>query len=151
MKKKYIWGIILLVIIVPQLIPVEKPKNNDDLSNDLIANNEIPENIAEMLKTSCYDCHSNQIIYRWYADVAPVSWLVIRDVKEGRKELNFSNWEIMSKMDKAKILDDISEEVEEEEMPVPIYFITHSNAKLSNEERKSMVSWSKLFAEGLFE
>ena len=151
MKKIYIWGIILFIIIVPQLIPLNKPENSNDLSNDLISNNDIPENIALMLKTSCYDCHSNQIIYPWYASVAPVSWLVIRDVKVGRKELNFSDWETMSKMDKAKILDDIAEEVEEEEMPVPIYFVTHSNAKLSNDERKSMVSWSKLFAEALFE
>jgi len=150
MKKKIIGGIILLVIIVPQFIPVDKPEINEDKSNDLITNNEIPGNIANMLKTSCYDCHSNQTVYPWYADVAPVSWLVIRDVKVGRKELNFSDWETLSKMDKAKLLDDISEEVEDEEMPMPIYFVTHSDAKLSEENRAALVNWSEAFAESLF-
>ena len=103
-----------------------------------------------MLKTSCYDCHSNQTVYPWYSSVAPVSWLVIRDTKEGRKELNFSNWEKYSKMDKAKLLDDISEEVEESEMPMPIYFIMHSDAKLSKENRDELVKWSQDYAENLF-
>ena len=151
MKKKIIWSIVLLFFIVPQFFPVEKPKNSADVSNDLITANEINEHIAKILKTSCYDCHSNQTVYPWYANVAPVSWLVIRDVKEGREELNFSDWEKLDKMDKAKQLDDIAEEVEEEEMPMPIYFIMHSNAKLSKEDRKTLVKWANTFAEELFE
>ena len=151
MKKKIIWSIVLLMIIVPQFIPVEKPEINEDVSNDLIAANEIPENISNLLKTSCYDCHSNQTVYPWYSNVAPVSWLVIRDVKEGRKELNFSDWETISKLDKAKILDDIAEEVEGGDMPMPIYFITHSDAKLSDKDRKDISSWAETFAEELFE
>ena len=150
MKKKIILGVILLIIIVVQIIPVDRPETSDDKSKDLITNNDLPENIALMLKTSCYDCHSNQTIYPWYANVAPVSWLVIRDVKLGREELNFSNWENYSKMDKAKLLDDILEEVEEAEMPMPIYFITHSDAKLSEQDRAELVSWSETFAENLF-
>ena len=150
MKKKIIWGIILLIIIVPQLIPIEKPEINQDKTNDLITQNEIPVNIENMLKTSCYDCHSNQTVYPWYSNVAPISWLVIRDIKVGREELNFSDWESFSKMDKAKLLDDISEEIEDAEMPMPIYFITHRNAKLSDEDRKALVDWSDKFAENLF-
>ena len=151
MKKKIIWAVLLLIIIVPQFIPIEKPENNNDVSNDLIEANEIPKNIAKILKTSCYDCHSNQTVYPWYSNVAPVSWLVIRDVKEGRKELNFSDWETIDKMDKAKLLDDISEEVEDEEMPMPIYFITHSNAKMSDSDRKAIIDWAETFAEELFD
>jgi len=151
MKKKIIWAVLLLIIIVPQFIPVEKPQNNDDVSNDLIEANEIPKNITKILKTSCYDCHSNQTVYPWYSYIAPVSWLVIRDVKEGRKELNFSDWETIDKMGKAKLLDDIAEEVEDEEMPMPIYFITHSNAKMSDTDRKEIVSWAETFAEDLFD
>lgn len=151
MKKKIIWGIILLIIVVSQLIPIDKPEINEDKSNDLVTNNEIPENIANLLKTSCYDCHSNQTVYPWYANVAPVSWLVVYDVKLGREELNFSEWETLSKMDKAKLLDDISEKVEEGEMPMPIYFVMHSNAKLSDKDREDLVNWSEEFAENLFE
>ena len=151
MLKKIILVITLLIIIGIQLIPIDKPETNDDKSKDLITNNNIPEDIALMLKTSCYDCHSNQTVYPWYASVAPVSWLVIRDIKEGRKELNFSDWETYSKMDKAKLLNDILEEVEEAEMPMPIYFITHSDAKLSEQDRKALINWSETFAESLFE
>ncbi len=151
MTKKIILGIILLIVVVAQIIPVDKPATSTDTSKDLITNNDLPESVVKILKTSCYDCHSNQTVYPWYASVAPVSWLVIRDIKEGREELNFSNWETLSKMDKAKLLDDISEEVEEAEMPMPIYFITHSDAKLSEQDRQLMVDWSETFAEKLFE
>ncbi|MEN8122979.1 MAG: heme-binding domain-containing protein [Bacteroidota bacterium] len=151
MIKKIIVAIILVIIIIPQLIPVDRPENNDDKTNDLIANNKIPDTIASLLKSSCYDCHSNQTIYPWYANIAPISWLVVRDVKLGREELNFSDWETLSKMYKAKQLNNLSEEVEEGKMPMPIYLITHGDAKLSEQKKAALVNWSETFAEELFD
>ena len=150
MKKKIILGVILLIIIVPQLISVDKPEIDDNKSHDLISNNEIPENISNLIKTSCYDCHSMQTIYPWYSNIAPVSWLVIRDVKLGREELNFSNWENYSKMDKAKLLEEIAEEIEEGEMAMPVYLITHPNAKLNSKDKKAIKNWAESQAENLF-
>ena len=149
--KKIIWITLIVVIIGIQLIPVNRPENDDDLSKDLIANNQIPENISNILKNSCYDCHSNQTNYPWYAYVAPVSFLIVHDVNEGREELNFSEWENRNKSKKAKALDEMAEEVEEGEMPMEIYLIMHSNAKLSDEQRKEFAEWAENYAESLFE
>lgn len=149
--KKIIWISIIVVIFGLQLIPVNRPENSNDLSKDLIANNPIPEPIEHILKNSCYDCHSNQTNYPWYAYVAPVSFLVVHDVNEGRKELNFSEWEIRDKSKKAKALDEMAEEVEEAEMPLDIYLITHSSAKLSAHQRKEFAEWAESYAESLFE
>jgi len=149
--KKTIWIILLVIIVGMQVIPANRPENNNDLSKDLIANNQIPDNISKILKTSCYDCHSNQTNYLWYAYVAPVSFLVARDVREGREELNFSEWESLEKTKKAKALDEMGEEVEEGEMPMKIYLITHSDAKLSDADKKAFKEWAEAYAESLFE
>ena len=149
--KKIIWISLVVVIIGIQFIPANRPANSQDLSQDLISNNQIPENIQKILKNACYDCHSEQTEYRWYAYVAPVSFLVARDVKEGREHLNFTQWEKLDKSKKAKALDEMAEEVEEGDMPMPIYLITHPEAKLSDEDKKAFNEWTENFAEQLFE
>lgn len=143
--------IILLVLVAIQFIPADKPEVSLTNENDLIYNNQLPENVAVLLKESCYDCHSNETIYPWYSYVAPVSWLVVRDIEVGREELNFSHWESQSKIDKAKQLDNIIDEVIDENMPMPIYTIMHSNAKLSKENRQVLAEWAESYAESLFE
>lgn len=150
MKNKILLGLVVVFAIM-QLIPPGAPENSEDLSKDLIANNTVPDDVAAMLKTSCYDCHSNQTDYRWYSHIAPVSFLVARDVREGREHLNFSEWESMSKMDRAEALDEMGEEIEEGEMPMKIYFITHSDATLTDAQRARLIEWGEEFAEALFE
>ncbi|RLD69926.1 MAG: cytochrome C, partial [Bacteroidetes bacterium] len=99
----------------------------------------------------CYDCHSNETNYPWYSYVAPVSWLVGKDIREGREELNFSEWESLSKIDKAKHLDNIIDEVSDGDMPMNIYTIIHTDAKLSSEEIEQLANWAEDYAESLFE
>jgi hypothetical protein len=148
---KLILLIFLVILIIVQFIPNDKPEVILTNENDLIYNNQLPEELASMLKESCYDCHSNETVYPWYSYVAPVSWLVVKDIREGRNELNFSHWESQSKMDKAKHLDKIIDEVTDENMPMPIYTIMHSKAKLSNDDRQLLAEWAESFAESLFE
>lgn len=148
---KFTLLIVLLIIVAIQFIPTNKPEVSLTNENDLIYNNQLPENVAIMLKESCYDCHSNETIYPWYSYVAPVSWLVVRDIELGREELNFSLWESQSKIDKAKQLDNIIDEVMEENMPMPIYTITHPSAKLDEKNRQHLADWAESYAESLFE
>lgn len=148
---KLISLILLLILVAIQFIPNDKPEVVLTNENDLIYNNQLPEHINVMLKESCYDCHSNETAYPWYSYVAPVSWLVVRDIKLGREELNFSHWESQSKMDKAKNLDKIIDEVTDENMPMPIYTIMHASAKLSDEDRHVIAEWADSYAESLFE
>lgn len=134
-----------------QFIPNDLPENAEDLSNDLLQVENIPENIRFLLKETCYDCHSNQVRYPWYSYVAPVSWLVARDVRDGRDELNLSEWGDLKKRKKIKALSDLTEEVEEKNMPLPIYPIMHKNARLSDEQRNILIEWAKSFNNRLFE
>lgn len=143
--------VLLIAVVIIQFIPNDKPEVVLTNENDLIYNNQLPENIRVMLKESCYDCHSNETIYPWYSYVAPISWLVVRDIKLGRDELNFSHWESQSKIDKAKNLDKIIDEVTDENMPMPIYTIMHANAKLSDDDRRLITEWADSYAESLFE
>jgi len=151
MKKKTIWITLLVIFIVVQLIPSGRPEVIKDNPNDLLLNNQVPTAVENMLRTACYDCHSNESIYPWYAYIAPVSFLVNRDIRVGREELNFSDWEAFNKVEKAKLLDGIIEAVEAEEMPMAIYPPLHPEAKLSTEDRKVLTDWAESFAESLFE
>jgi len=150
-KGKAFWLIIFFLFVIIQFVPAGKPDTIPENENDLIYNNHIPESIVNILKTSCYDCHSNETSFPWYSHVAPVSWLVNRDVIKGREELNFSEWESQSKMDKAKNIDKIINEVKGGKMPMRIYILMHSEAKLNEDARQQFVDWADNYAESLFE
>ncbi|MEN8125977.1 MAG: heme-binding domain-containing protein [Bacteroidota bacterium] len=140
-----------VIIVVLQLIPNDIPEVIKENKSDLMVNNQIPDSVAYFLRVACYDCHSNESNYPWYSNVAPVSWLVARDVKLGKSELNFSEWETHDKMKKANLLEDIVETVSDGIMPLKIYPLTHPEAKLKKSERQLIVDWAEIFAESLFE
>lgn len=150
-KKRLIWYSIIGIFILMQVYPDSQPKVVLDNPADLLETTKVPDQIAVMLKTTCYDCHSNETVYPWYSYVAPVKWLVNRDTRVGREELNFSNWASMSKMDQAGVLSDISDEVLEGDMPMKIYPIMHAEAKLSDEDRQAIADWADELTESIFE
>ncbi|MGB0390561.1 MAG: heme-binding domain-containing protein, partial [Salibacteraceae bacterium] len=126
-----------------QFISVDVPVKEMDKNADFILATNAPNDVASILKTSCYDCHSNETNYPWYSNIAPVSWWVKDHIKEGREELNFSAWGTFTEKRKAKKLHEIEEEVEEGEMPLSSYTITHSNASLSKEQKEVLITWVK--------
>ncbi len=135
MKKILIALIIILIGI--QFIPVER--TNPPITSDISAT----DNISTILRTSCYDCHSNETVWPWYSKIAPVSFLIIGDVNEGRKHLNFSEWDKYETDKREKILEEIVEEIEKENMPLPIYTFTHPNSKLDDHRIKLIKDWVK--------
>lgn len=149
--KKLIWYSIIGIFILVQLYPSSRPEVTMDNPNDLFKATEVPVEVASMLKAACYDCHSNESVYPWYTSIAPVKWLIYRDINVGREELNFSDWASMSKMDMAGALDEISGAVLDGEMPMKIYPLTHPDAKLSEEDRQLIGDWANNYMEALFE
>ena len=97
--------------------------------------------ITNTLKIACYDCHSNQSAYPWYTNIAPVSWWVKNHINEGSHHLNFSEWGTYSEKRKKHKLEECIEMVEEGEMPIDSYLWTHSDAKLTKEEKEALISW----------
>ena len=153
MKKFFkIFGIVLLVaLVVIQFFPKNYPENLPPDENDIVSYHRVSEDVAKILETSCYDCHSNQVKYPWYSYVAPVSFLISHDIHEGKEELNFSEWGKYEKKRMIKKLDEIGEEVEEGEMPLPIYLVVHGNAKLSEEQKEKLEEWAEALAEEIIE
>ena len=82
---------------------------------------------------ACFDCHSNETRWPWYSHVAPASWLVQRDVNQGRQALNFSEWQRTYKE-----AGESAETVSEGEMPLQTYVLMHPSARLSLAERRAL-------------
>ncbi len=140
MKKKIIkYGLIGLIIVlgIIQFVPVDR--TNPPVTGEVKASDEV----MRVLKVSCYDCHSNETEWPFYSKIAPVSWLVARDVKNGREELNFSEWNNYDAEKKAHKAEEIVEEIREGEMPMKIFLITHPDAKLSDKEQELVTQWTE--------
>ena len=134
--------LIVVLLVVIQFVPVKAPSNNINTSNDLVSVEKLDGDVSVILKSSCYDCHSSQTHYPWYSHMAPVSWLVANDVKEGRAKLNFSDWKLNNKRRKIRQLEDIKEQVQQGEMPMGIYTVIHKKAKLTESQKQLLVKWT---------
>lgn len=139
--------LLLFLLVIIQFFPVKRPANNSDTTNDLIAVEKLKGNVPAVLKTSCYDCHSNQTNNPWYSHVAPVSWLLINHIEDGRSKLNFSDWKLNNKRRKIRQLEDMKEQVQQGEMPMSSYTFIHRKAKLTDKEQQLLVKWTEDMAE----
>ena len=132
--KKFI-AFLVVVIIGIQFIPVER--TNPPVVSDIDA----PSEVKDILRKACYDCHSNETKWVWYTKIAPASFLAIKDVNEGREHLNFSEWGNYTNRTE-KIKEEIWEEVREEHMPPWMYRVSHSESKLTPEEKNLLRNWA---------
>jgi hypothetical protein len=122
---------VILVFVGLQLVPYGWWHKNPPVEQDASWPDAESRSIAA---TSCYDCHSNETDWRVYAYVAPVSWLVRRDVEDGRDKLNFSEWDDGEETDKAVDV------VEDGSMPPWQYTLVHPGARLSDEEKDRLIA-----------
>jgi hypothetical protein len=106
-----------------------------------MASNRPPSQVAAMLHAACYDYHSSETRWPWYSRVAPMSWLIANDVKEGRENLNLSGWPNDNPMRAAKRLENMSDEVSSGEMPPKKYTTIHIDARLTEVQRKELTGW----------
>jgi hypothetical protein len=103
----------------------------------------LPAEITSIFKRSCMDCHSSQTTWPWYSYVAPVSWLVERDVRRGRDHMNFSEWQQYTLQQRQKLLADVASAVKNGEMPLRQYTLIHRQAKLTDAERDLVYQWAR--------
>ncbi len=142
MKKKIIFGL-LAVVVIMQFFRIDKTNPESDPAMDMFVVENVPNDVQSIIKTSCFDCHSNQVRYPWYTNVAPVSWVVKKHINEGRDELNFNEWGTYSTKRKLHKLEEIEEEVGEAEMPLAGYLIAHGDARLSKQQKQQLMNWAK--------
>ncbi|MFC0264439.1 heme-binding domain-containing protein [Fontibacter flavus] len=139
----YLLSVLVLVFLGIQFVPNDLPEVELQNPGDIMLTGMVNDEVAGLLKNSCYDCHSNESKYPWYSHIAPSSWLVTKDIREGREELNFSQWNSYDLMEQLGKLDDIIEEVSSGNMPMGIYTLMHSSAKLSDAQRELIVAWAE--------
>jgi len=101
------------------------------------------EEVKSLLQQTCYDCHSNNTVYPWYNNVAPVSYWIADHIKDGKKHLNFSDWENYSPKKAAYKLQEVAEMVTDGSMPLKEYTWTHDTAKLTEAQRKAIIEWAE--------
>lgn len=140
--KKIAWAL-LLVFVGMQFIRPEKNQDSSDHLAAFLSETNPPAEVRELLKTSCYDCHSNQTEYPWYNAVAPVSYWLADHVNEGKGHLNFSAWNTYEAKRKDHKLEEVVEMVEEGEMPLNEYTWTHEGARLTEAQRKAITEWAE--------
>lgn len=121
-------GLFLLI----QLAPYGRDHDNPPVVSEPSWDSPQTEQLA---RVACYDCHSNETIWPWYSNVAPISWLTQRDVEEGREYLNFSEWGSGQEGEEAE---ELVEVVLEGEMPPATYLPLHPAARLSEAEKETL-------------
>lgn len=108
-----------------------------EAGHDLLATNAPPAELVKVLRSSCYDCHSDETKWPWYSHVAPVSWWVVEHVESGRKRMNFSKWPHNDPRKVARRWRNMGESVLDGDMPYPSYAKGHPEARLTEEQRKT--------------
>ncbi len=129
LKKILLYGgiAVIALFVIAQIIPYGHDHTNPPVVSEPAWDS--PQTRA-LAQRACFDCHSNEVIWPVYSNVAPASWLVARDVEEGRSYLNFSDWGATRGE-----LDDVPRVVQSGEMPPAQYLLIHKTARLTADEK----------------
>ncbi|EJF99109.1 heme-binding domain-containing protein [Flavobacterium sp. F52] len=147
MKKVII--LIAVIFVAIQFFRPEKNISEKSNFNSIEKQHAVPKSVGLILKTSCYDCHSNNTKYPWYNNIQPIAWWLNDHVVEGKRELNFDEFNRYSLEKKKKKLSEIIDEIEKKDMPLYSYTIVHSNTKLSLTQQKEVNDWAKKLKDSL--
>jgi hypothetical protein len=126
-----ILGGLLALFLILQIIPVWALKTNPPVQQE--PQWDSPQTRA-LAQRACFDCHSNETVWPWYTNVAPVSWLIIMDTVKGRQHLNFSEWGLQ----RAEV-DKVEREISGGSMPPSNYILLHPDAALSAAEKQQLI------------
>jgi hypothetical protein len=126
-------GIALAVagFVLIQLVPYGRDHTNPPVSGEPVWNTAATRALAVR---ACFDCHSNETVYPWYSNVAPMSWLLQRHVTEGRRKLNFSTWGRGEQE-----VEHLARMIQSGEMPGWDYLLLHPEARLTGAEKQQLI------------
>jgi len=139
-KKRILIGLVAVLVIL-QFFQIDKSPIPIDSVKTFATQMNPPADVLAQLKSSCYDCHSNETKYPWYTYVAPVSFWIKGHINEAREHFNFSTWGDMSEKDKKHALHECAEEIEEGHMPPKGYVRMHGDAAMDDAKKTLLVEW----------
>lgn len=146
---KKILVILAVAFILIQFFPIDKNNPAPTPRMDFLTIKETPESTAKLLRSGCYDCHSNETKYLWYANVQPIGWFLKNHIEEGRKELNFSTFATYDAKRQARKLDEAVEMLEKDEMPLDSYLLAHPEAQFTEAQKQELIQYFKLIGDDI--
>ncbi|GAA4951629.1 heme-binding domain-containing protein [Algibacter agarivorans] len=135
--------LLLIMFLIAQFFGPEKNEGHLSSIEYFLVETKPPEDVKLILKETCYDCHSNVTRYPWYNNITPVNYWLAAHLKDGKKHFDMSNWEGNSTKRKDHKFEELIEMVEDKEMPLKSYTWTHPEAKLTDNQIKSVLDWAK--------
>lgn len=141
MIKKILVGVAVVLLAIQFVRPIKNQAEGVSENDISVVYPAIPEDVLTMLQTKCYDCHSNNTEYPWYASIQPVAWWLADHVEEGKEHLNFAEFRTYDTKRANHKLEEVVEEVAKGEMPLDSYTLIHRDAVVTPEEKIALRSW----------
>jgi hypothetical protein len=145
---KRILLVLLVIFIIAQAFRTEKNTSNNT-TKDISKSYVVPQDVKLILAKACNDCHSNSTRYPWYSEIQPVSWWLGDHVKDGKRHLNFNEFDGYRISRQYKKLEECIDEVKKGGMPLSSYTIIHKDAVLTDAEKKALINWCEVLMDSI--
>jgi hypothetical protein len=145
---------IILVSFLALLIIIQFKRPKENISSyavpvDLFNIYSAPATVKTMVQNSCYDCHSNNTRYPWYSNIQPFGWWLEHHVNEGKSEMNFNEFGMLSRRRQISKLKNVEGSIKDGSMPLPSYTLAHPDARLSGDDKKILIDWLEKLRDSL--
>lgn len=138
---------LLLAFVALQFFRSPRNTGVTEGPESIVAREKVPAEVRQILARACYDCHSNHTKYPWYAAVQPVAWWLNDHVREGKSELNFSEFAAYDAKRAVRKLQSVADEVHERHMPLKSYLLAHPEARLTDADVARVTAWAEDLAD----
>lgn len=139
---KIVGFVIAAAIVVVQFIRPERNLSSKAPDRGIASQFQVPDSVQMILQRSCYDCHSNNTVYPWYAEVQPVGWWMDSHIQNGKRHVNYDEYGTYRPVRQFIRFKDLIEQIQKDAMPLPSYLLIHRYAKLSPGEKSLLIRWS---------
>lgn len=140
-RRHFYWLIPLLGLLLWQLKRPQISNPTSPPEEALWFQHPAPRATLDLLRTACFDCHSNETVWPWYAYIQPIAGFVEGHVRHGRQEVNFSEWTQLNLEDRPHMAKACAKQIHKQSMPLHSYTWLHSEAKLSAAERQLLFDY----------
>lgn len=141
MVKRILLTLAVLLAALQFIRPTKNLSAEPPGRDDFLVRHAPPPEIKHLFQVACYDCHSNRTRYPWYAEIQPIGWWLASHVRDGKDELNLSEFGTLSRRDQKAALDEMIDEIETRHMPLKSYTYTHREAVLTDAQIAQVVGW----------
>lgn len=145
--KKILIGLLIVLVVMQAFRPAKNLSG--DKTKDISVSYVVPEDVKSILAKACNDCHSNSTRYPWYSEVQPVAWWLNDHIIDGKRHMNFNEFDSYRIAKQYKKLEECIKEVKEGGMPLSSYTIIHKDAILSDTEKQALFNWCEVLRDSI--